>query len=233
MVEARDFVLAFKRIADYHVSTNLSLAFIRDKIVGLTEYREGTRRYRPGDFSRYDKEPLPGVAALDEHTLQIKLRKVFPQMLYVLAMNVYAPIPREVIDYHLASGPSGRGGRVAIEMKERSTEIRKREAVVGTGPYVLTEWIRGGKIVLERNLDFRDDYYPSEGAPGDRQAGLLDDAGKKLPFVDVRYLTFVAEENPAWMLFLTKQRDIGGIPRDVFASVISPSRELTDKCRKR
>jgi len=232
-VTADDFVLAFKRIGDYHLSTKLSLAFIQDKILGLDDFRKKTKRYTPGDFSRYDKEELAGVTAVDEHTLQIRLKKRFPQFLYVLAMHVYAPIPREVIDYHLASGPSGRGGRVAIEMKERSTEIRNREAVVGTGPYVLTEWIRGGKIVMERNLDFRDDYYPSEGAPGDRQAGLLDDAGKKLPFVDVRHLTFVAEENPAWMLFLTKQRDIGGIPRDVFASVISPSRELTDRWRKR
>ncbi|MDP7162262.1 MAG: ABC transporter substrate-binding protein, partial [Phycisphaerae bacterium] len=214
-------------------STKLSLAFIQDKILGLDDFRKKTKRYTPGDFSRYDKEELTGVAAVDEHTLQIRLKKRFPQFLYVLAMHVYAPIPREVIDYHLSSRPSGREGRVAIEMKERSTEIRNREAVVGTGPYVLTEWIRGGKIVLERNMDFRDDYYPSEGAPGDRQAGLLDDAGKKLPFVDVRYLTFVAEENPAWMLFLTKQRDVGGIPRDVFASVISPSRELTDRWRKR
>lgn len=231
-VTADDFVTAFKRIGDYHVTTKLSLAFIEDKIVGLAEYRQRTRRYAPGDFSRYDKEDLAGVRALDDHTLQIRLKKVFPQFLYVLAMNVYAPIPREVIDYHLATQPDGKGGRIPIPPGERTSEIRKREAIVSTGPYILTEWVRGGTIVMERNPDFRDDYYPSQGAPGDRQAGLLDDAGKKLPFMDVQYLTFVQEENPAWMLFMTKQRDVGGIPRDVFASVISPSRDLTDRWKK-
>ena len=227
-VVADDFVLAFKRVADFHVSTKLSMAFIEDRIVGLQDYRRKTRQYNVGDFSRYDrdKEAFPGVAALDEHTLQIKLSRPFPQMLYVLAMNNYAPIPPELVHHHLSTRPDGKGGRESIPRKERSPEIRDREAIVGTGPYVMTEWIRGGKIVLERNPDFRDDFYPTEGAPGDAEAGLLADAGKKLPFVDVRYLRFVQEENPAWMLFLTKQRDTGGIPRDVFATVISPSRDL-------
>ena len=232
-VTAEDFVLSFMRIADYHITTKLSLAFIQDKILGLREFREATRRYADGDFSRYDKEVLSGVQAVDEHTLRIRLKQVFPQMLHVLAMHVYAPIPRELIDYHLATRDDGRGGRERIDLKERSPEIRRHAAAVGTGPYILTEWVRGGKIVMERNPDFRADFYPTQGAPGDAEAGLLDDAGGKLPFVDVRYLTFVQEDNPAWMLFLTKQRDTGGIPRDVFATVISPSRELTQRWRKR
>jgi len=232
-VRAEDFVLAFKRIADYHLTTRLSLAFIEDKILGLTEYRQKTRTYAKGDFSRYAKERLSGVEALDEHTLQIKLTRPFPQLLYVLAMHVYAPIPQELIDYHLATQPTRNAGRVPVPMNQRDPEIRTIEAMVGTGPYIMTEWVKAGRIVFERNPDYREDYYPTEGAPGDAEAGLLADAGKRIPFVDVRYLTFVAESNPAWMLFLTKQRDTGGIPRDVFATVISPSRELTDAWQKR
>ena len=38
-VTADDFVLAFKRVADYHVTTKLALAFIEDRIVG----RQGSR----------------------------------------------------------------------------------------------------------------------------------------------------------------------------------------------
>jgi len=232
-LHAKDFVLAFKRIADYHVSTRLSLSFVQDKIVGLKKYRLATRRYRRGDFSRYDKLDLDGVKALDEHTLQIKLTKRFPQFQYVLAMAVYAPTPREVIDYHLATEPAGGTKRVPIPMKDRDTEVRERQAVIGTGPYMLTEWVRGGKIVLERNPEFRDNYYPTEGAPGDKKAGLLADAGKKVPMVDVRYLTFVSETNPAWELFKSCQRDMSGIPPDVYTEVISPDRLLTDKWTKR
>ena len=40
------------------------------------------------------------------------------------------------------------------------------------------------KLVLERNPNFHGETYPAEGMPGDRQAGLLDDAGQPLPFID-------------------------------------------------
>ncbi len=221
-VRAADFVLAFKRVADFHVTTQLSLAFIEDRIVGLSEYRNNTRRYAKGDLSRYDKEDLRGVRALDEHTLQIELNEPFPQLVYVLAIGVYAPIPREVAAYYLARGP----------MESRSPEILQREAIAGTGPYLLTDWIKGGKIVLERNDEFRHETYPAEGAPGDEAAGLLKDAGKQVPFIDVQELVFVEESNPAWMMFERKQRDLAGIPRDVYDKVISPTRELVAKYEK-
>lgn len=232
-VRADDFVLAFKRIADYHVTTELSLAFIEDKIVGLTEYRQATQAYEKGDFSRYDKVSLPGVHALDDLTLQIKLKKPFPQLLEVLALQVYAPIPREVIDYYLASQDDGAGGRKPVPLRQRQTEITDFHAAVGTGPYVLTEFVRGGNIILDRNPDYRDDFYPTEGEPGDAEAGLLKDAGKKVPFIDVQYLTYVAEENPSWMLFATMQRDTAGIPQDVYSHVISPSKDLMSQWESR
>jgi len=232
-VRADDFVLAFKRVADYHLTTRLSLAFIEDKIVGLKEYRERTRTYPKGDFTRYTKESLPGVRSLGEHVLQIELKRPFPQLLYVLAMHVYAPIPHELLEYHLATRPSSGGSRRPVPADQRDVEIRKIEAMVGTGPYVMTEWIKGGRIVMERNPEFREDLYPAEGGPGDVEFGLLNDAGKPLPFVDVRDLIFVKEDDTAWQMFERKLRDVGGIPREMYAQVISPSKELTDEWRGR
>ena len=231
-VTAHDFVLAYKRVGDFHVSTRLSLAFVQDKILGFSEYRQKTRNYVPGDFSRYEELDLPGVVALDEHTVQFKLSQRFPQLIYVLAMQCYAPIPHELISYHLATQDDGNGGREPIPFKERTTEIRVPEAAVGTGAFILTEWVRGNKIIMVRNPDFHDTYYPSEGAPGDRERGLLKDAGKKLPFVDVKHLLCVQEPNPDWMLFQEKQRDYAWIPTRVFQTVISPSNELLDTWQK-
>ena len=232
-VRADDLVLAFKRIADYHLTTKLSLAFIEDRIVGLKKYREKTKTYRKGDFTRYEKEELPGVRAIDEHTLEIRLTRPFPQLLYVLAMHVYAPIPHELIEYHLATEPSGNGNRKPVPMNDRDPEIRTIEAMVGTGPYRMTEWIEGSRIVFERNERFRKDYYPTEGGPGDEAAGLLKDAGKQVPFVDVRSLIFVQEDDTAWRMFRSGQRDVAGIPRDVYAQVISPTKELAQTWEKR
>ncbi len=231
-VTAHDFVLAYKRVGDFHVSTRLSLAFVQDKILGLRKYRQKTRNYIPGDFSRYEKEDLPGVVALDDYTIQFKLSKPFPQLQYILAMQCYAPMAHEVISYHLCTQDDGKGGRETIPLKERTTEIRTPEAIVGTGAFILTDWVRGNKVIMVRNPDFREELYPSEGAPGDEEQGLLKDKGKKLPFIDVKHMLCVPEPNPRWMLFQEKQRDYAAIPPQAFQTVISPSNDLMDKWKK-
>ncbi len=230
-VTAGDFVLAFKRVADYHVNTGLAWAFAT-RIKGLKEFRKKSRSYKIGDFTRYDL-PVEGVGALDEHTLRFQLTEPFPQFLYVLAMHVYAPIPREAVEYWLGTEDDGKGGRRPVPPEKCTTEFREAEQVVGTGPYMWTVFERKSKIVLERNPDFREEYYPSEGAPGDGEAGLLADAGKKVPFVDVIQYDFVHETSSAWKLFLTRQRDTSGISSDVFKSVVNPDKTLTERWKKR
>ena len=231
-VKANDFVLAFKRIADYHVNTGLAWAFLSNRIVGLDDWRERSRKYKIGDFSRYD-EPVAGLKAIDDHTFQIRLIEPFPQFIYVLAMHVYAPIPHEAVAYWLGSRDDGAGGRIPIDVAERPTEFKRPEAVVGTGPYLLKEWNRKSRIVLVRNPEFRKEYYPSQGAPSDREAGLLDDAGKVVPFIDVLHMDFTEEAYSSWMLFLTKRKDASGIPRETFDFIVTPGKELTDEWHKR
>jgi len=243
-VRAEDFVLAIKRISDYHIQTQLALAFIIDRIVGIEDYYNKTKGYAKGDFRRYDL-PLEGVTALDEHTLQIRLTEPFPQLLYVLAIHNFAPFPREIIDYYLTSEPGKDGARVPLSIKERDPEIHEIQAVVGTGAYYLAKWVKGSKIVLMRNPDFRHETYPAppdlatltdeqrRNAEEDIAAGLYQDAGKTVPFTDVRYLQFVAEVNPMWMLFLTRQVDTAGVPRELFQEVIGPDRELTAEWAQR
>lgn len=231
-VRAEDFVLAFKRTADYHINTGLAWAFLSGRIVGLDAWRERSRACEGGDFSRYDL-PVEGLRAIDELTLRIRLTENFPQMVYVLAMSVCAPVPREAVDYWLASTDDGHGGREPIPPTKRATEFQRLEEVVGTGPYLLTTFVRAGTIILERNPDFRPDEYPSEGAPGDAEAGLLDDAGKPTPFVDVQYLDFVQEDYTAWQLFLSRQVDASGIPKETFEFVITPDKQLAEKWRRR
>lgn len=222
---ADDFILAFKRIADYHVSTELSLAFIEDKIQGISEYRAKTQLYERGDFSRYTRETITGIKAPDPYTLQIRLTVPFPQLLFVLAINNYAPIPHEVIDYYLSTHDVD-GLRAPLPLAQRSPIIHDYQACVGTGPYYLDTFIDGGRIILRRNPQFRPEYYPSEGDKGDKEAGLLDDAGKRLPFIDVVYQDYVAEANSSWMQFMTRQTDVSAIPMEVYRQVITPTKEL-------
>ena len=56
---------------------------------------------------------------------------------------------------------------------------------VGTGPYMLTENDPNARMVLAaQSAISAASRIPSEGEPEDREAGLLADAGKTMPFVD-------------------------------------------------
>ena len=229
-VRAEDFILAMRRVADYYVNTGLAWAFVT-RIKGLKAYREKTEKYRIGDFSRYDL-PVEGLRAVDDLTLEFRLSEPYPQFTYVLAMNVYAPVPREAVDYWLATADDGRGGRRDIPVGQRSTEFREAEQTVGTGAHYLDTWVRKARLVFKRNPDFRGDSYPAEGADGDAERGLLDDAGKPVPFIDVFHYDYVAERHSAWMLFLSRQRSSSGISKEVFDAIVSPDRKLVARWRK-
>ncbi len=231
-VKADDFILAMKRCADYHINSGLSWAFLSGRIEGLDDWRDKSEKYKIGDFSRYDL-PVPGLIALDDNTLKITLGKPFPQLLQVLAMSVYAPMPREAVDYWFGTADDGLDGRRPVAVEQRSTEFREAEQCVGTGPYLMTTFERKKCIVQIRNPEYRPDFYPSQGQPEDKAAGLLADAGKRVPFIDVIHLDFVAEDYPAWMRFLSRQTDKSSIPKETFEFVINPDRELAAQWSKK
>ena len=254
-VEAKDFVLAFKRIADSHnVQADLSWSLIRGKIRGLDEFREiCATKYKnsPGDFSRYDLK-VEGVIALDRYTLQLRLKQPFPQFQLVLAMHLYAPCPREAIDFWLTTKSTSNDPmsltRETIPQEKRSVTFMAPEMVVGTGAYLLDTWHRRSKIILVRNPDFREEYYPTVEelrtlAPNKstvekqieelQNLGLLKDAGKRLPFIDASVYEFVKEPYPMWMLFLSRRSDASGIPGQAVEQVVTPGKELTDEWKKR
>jgi ABC-type transport system substrate-binding protein len=134
-----------------------------------------------------------GVQALDKYTLQVKLNQPYPQLKYILAMVYTPPLPRECVDYYGAEF-----GNHAI----------------GTGPFRLDTWVRGSRVVMLRNPTFREDLYPSEGSDEDRAKGLLDDAGKRLPFLDKIIFKEMIEEQPRWLSFVANELDTIKVDKD-------------------
>jgi oligopeptide transport system substrate-binding protein len=134
---------------------------------------------------------------------QIKLLKPFPQLLYVLAMNFGAPMAKEVTQKYGHEGLS--------------------QNMVGTGPYKLKSYVRGSKIILVKNPNFRGEKYPSDGDPVAKENSLLAYAGRDLPFVHEIQFHVIKEEQPAWLRFQTGELDIGYIPKDNFATAIQAS----------
>jgi ABC-type transport system substrate-binding protein len=76
------------------------------------------------------------------------------------------------------------------------------------------------QMVLERNPNFRGEAYPSEGEPGDAAAGLLADAGKRMPFIDRLVFTLEKEGIPRWNKFLQGYYDNSGISSDTFDQAV-------------
>jgi ABC-type transport system substrate-binding protein len=80
-------------------------------------------------------------------------------------------------------------------------------------------------MVLARNPNFRGERYPSEGEPGDREAGLLADAGKTMPFIDRVVFSREKESIPYWNKFLQGYFDSSAIPSDTFDQAVRISVE--------
>ena len=67
-----------------------------------------------------------------------------------------------------------------------------------------------------RNPNFRDKFFPTEGNPGDKEKGFLNDAGKKVPFVDKIITHIQPEAQPRWLNFQKGNVDFLAPPKDNF-----------------
>ncbi|MDD5326522.1 MAG: ABC transporter substrate-binding protein [Phycisphaerae bacterium] len=209
-LKASDFVFAWKRIANIkYLSPNWWI--FEHKILGLDEFREYTKSCK-GQFDVDYSLGIEGLETPDDYTIVIRLKKPWPQIMYLLAFPPTAPIAKEAVDYY---------GKDIIRHP------------VGTGPFKLNVWNRGSYIELVKNPNFREEYYPSEGEEGDRENGFLADAGKRLPLVDKISWLIIEEEQPMWLQFLRGKLDASAIPKDSFGNAISPSRELTSDMKER
>lgn len=144
---------------------------------------------------------------VDKYTYRVKIKGQYPQFIYWLAMPFFAPIPWEADQFFSQSG---------LIQKNITLDWYP----IGTGPYMLTENNPNLRMVLERNPNFRDEYYPTEGMPDDEEQGLLADAGKKLPFIDKIVFTRERENIPRWNKFLQGYYDASGIGSDSFDQAV-------------
>jgi ABC-type transport system substrate-binding protein len=221
---ADDYIYEIKRLAHPRLYSPI-LGLMAQHIVGLGEFaRQAKAADRPGEWLDLRRLDIAGVQRVDAHTFRIALKDDYPQFVYWLAMPFFAPMPWEADRFF-----SQRG------MAERNFTLDWWP--IGTGPYMLVENNPNARMVLERNPNFHGERYPSSGAPGDAEAGLLRDAGRPLPFVDRVVFTREKESVPYWNKFLQGYYDRAGIGSDQFDQAVrvsveggaEPSPEMTRK----
>ena len=226
---ARDYALQIRRLADPRLASPVFSTVAR-YIEGMTELQasytamlveaRATRRAAGGlTFNQEQDEkanPLvldyfapdfPGCVVVDELTYRITLTTQYPQILYWMGMHFFGPVPQEALDFYALPAIA-------------ASQFSLNRCPVGTGPYFLDTFRPNELIVLDRNPNYHDDFYPSEGAPGDRAAGLLADAGQRLPFIDRQVYRMEKEAIPSWNKFLQGYVDASGIASDVFDQAI-------------
>lgn len=133
---AEDFVFTFERILDPQTKSP-GESFFRH-IVGARAFqkaREKEAELAKGDERKRERrwiEPtrVAGLRALDRYTLQIQLEQPDLAFLNVMAMPFSFAVPQEAVQQH-------------------KQEFFRHP--VGTGPFVLAEWIRGMRLRFERN----------------------------------------------------------------------------------
>ena len=207
---ADDYIYQLKRLAHPRLHSPI-FGMMADKIVGLKALGEDlgkAAKTLPTDgWLDLDAYPLSGVEKVDSHTWRIRLKGKYPQFLYWLAMTFFAPVPREVDRFYAQPGMAAKN--LTLDWWP-----------VGTGPFMLSENDPNRRMVLSRNPNFHGQTYPCEGEAGDREAGLLEDCGKPLPFIEQAVFTREKEAIPYWNKFLQGYFDASGISSDSFDQAV-------------
>ena len=193
---ADDVLYSLRRFADANLNTK-SWFTMDGAVVGLDAYRAATAKAGPGsDLAKFE---IAGLRKVDSHTLTIRLTRPNALFLFALATSASSIVPREAVE---------------------SYKARFDVNPVGTGPFTLKGVDRKGVLRFLKNPAYFG-TYPTAGAPGDADRGLLRDAGKRLPLVDVVEMPLIEEAQPAMLKVLKGELDWQGMDRANFTKMVA------------
>jgi len=198
---AADYVYGWKRVLDPAMRSN-SLQTFEGHFVGAETLVANAKE--TGKFD-YDT-PIEGLQAVDRYTIRFKLNYADYELMSNLSTVGTAAIAREVVEAYR----DGAGWVMANP--------------VGTGPYLLKEWRRGQRIVLEANPGFRDESYPESNSPDNGAFAKL--RGKRLPLAGRIEINIIDESNPRLLAFEQGDLDYVAVPPDLVPNVLDPGDKL-------
>ncbi|NCT57221.1 MAG: peptide ABC transporter substrate-binding protein, partial [Legionella sp.] len=209
---AEDYVYEIKRIANPAVNSPI-YGLMSEYILGLKTYADKLpERGHVSGYLDLRDYPLEGAYALDRYTYEVRLKGQYTQFMFWLAMPFFAPIPWEVDRFYAQEG-----------MADHNLSFGWYP--VGTGPFMLVENNPSRRMVLEKNLNYRDMFYPIHGSDMDKAQGFLKNAGQPVPFIDKAVYTLEKEAIPRWIKFLQGYYDFSGLTADSFDSAIQITSE--------
>jgi len=182
-ITAKDVRYSLLRVADARLHSPLYW-MLRGKLKGLDAFHAATSKALPGDNRPYD-QPIRGVVIRDERHFSLHLTAPDPRFLYLLAMPNLAIVPRSVV--------------------EAKGEAFAREPV-GSGPFRVRRFISDYRLDLERNPNYRKEFFPEAENPADRT--------RPLPLADGIEVFLVKQPMTSWLLFLQGRLDLNELSKD-------------------
>jgi ABC-type transport system substrate-binding protein len=204
---AADYVYSLKRLLDPRVRSPWK--FLLDgKIAGADSVEAAAKTSGRLDYDA----PMEGLRALDRYTLRIRLKSPDFKLPYILAMPAAGALAREVVEFY---GP----------------DIGAHP--VGTGPYVLSEWRRSSRVVLEKNPDYREVIFHAEPDSSAWDADIMQSLeGRRIPLNDRIEVNVIEAEQPRWLAFLNKEIDLIEIVPEEYANVAVPGGKVAPNLAK-
>ena len=209
---AADYVYSIKRHYDPKFKSPNLFLLENAGILGLSELRRKLiEAKQPFD---YDTE-VEGLKTLDRYTFVIRIKDPSPRLYYLFTDGAtMGAMAREVVEHY--------GDTIMAHP-------------VGTGPYVLVQWKRSSKIVLERNPNYREQRYDDEATDGNPVAQRIAEElkGRKLPMIDRVEISIIEEEQPRWLAFLNGELDFLDRLPNAFAPIAIPHNKLAPNLVKK
>ena len=198
---AQDVVYSLQRLVDPTGKAPWDF-MLKGKVIGLDEKIEAGRK--AGKFD-YD-QPIDGLRALDRYTLQIRLKKTDYNLPNILAAPATAVVAREVVEKY--------GSDFSAHP-------------VGTGPYLLKDWQRATRIVLQANPLFRGETYtPAAGAAGVDTKVARELADKTFPRIGNIDIRIIESPQGSFLAFESGELDVlQGLGND-FTRIVAPGGKL-------
>ncbi|MFA7269995.1 MAG: ABC transporter substrate-binding protein [Sterolibacterium sp.] len=204
---AQDYAYAIKRMLD-PANRSPAASMIEGKILGLDAL--AAQSGKTGKFD-YDA-PVAGLETPDRYTLRIRLNRRDYNFLFVTAYQSLAAVAREVVEaYGQQSGAHP----------------------VGTGAYMLKEYVPRSRIVLEANPDYRGYvwHFAASGDAWDEQL-VRDMQGKQMPQVGRVDIRIIEEEQSRWLAFQGGQLDVDKLPQIAAPAVMDGDKLKPDYAKQ-
>jgi oligopeptide transport system substrate-binding protein len=203
-LNAQDVVYSFMRHYDDRIKPVWRF-LIDGKIVGMNAWYEQGKKAKKLDWDA----KIPGMEVIDSHTLKFRLTRPDYNFGYVMAHVATAIVAREVIEKYPDDAQSHP---------------------VGTSAYMLTEWVRGQRMVFEKNPNWRGgtwDFKPSGKNPNDELI-VKQMQGKPLAQIDRVEIYPIEEEQTRWLAFKNKQLDVLNMPQSFIKQALPDGKLAPD-----